>query len=108
MAKWHGEIGFGIPVETSKGNWDFQMVRRYYDGEDDITVGRTESTEFHNDNVRINNTISIVADPFARDNFYNIKYVTYAGMKWKLSSAEIKYPRITLTMGEIYNDKDSS
>ena len=103
MAKWHGEIGFGIPVETSKGNWDFQIVKRYYDGEDTPTVARSESTENHNDTVRINNTIDIVADPFARDNFYNIKYVTYAGIKWKMSSVEVRYPHLIITMGEVYN-----
>ena len=56
-----------------------------------------------NDNVKINNQISIIMDAYVMKNYSSIIYVTYLGAKWKINTVELKYPRLLLSMGEVYN-----
>ena len=64
---------------------------------------RPQGAETVNDNVVISNQISIIADPFAMSNFHNIKYVEYMGTRWKITSVDVQYPRLLLTLGGVYN-----
>lgn len=104
MAKFYGKIGYAERVKTKPGVWEDQITEREYFG--DLTrnmASRTESSGNVNDNINITNAISIVADPFARDNFHLMKYVEYMGAKWKITNVEIQYPRLILTTGGVYN-----
>ena len=65
---------------------------------------RPQSDNKVNDNITISNQISIVADPFAISNFHNIKYVEYMGTNWKVTSVDVQYPRLLLTLGSVYNE----
>ena len=103
MAKWFGTIGFGNTVETKPGIWEDVITECEYYGETSNTVGRPQTIDKVNDNIKINNTLSIVADPFAFQNFHSIKYATYEGIKWKVSAVEVQYPHLILSMGEVYN-----
>ena len=58
--------------------------------------------EHLNDNLNVDNKISIVADPFAYENFHAIRYVWWMGTKWKVISAEVQYPRLILTIGGVF------
>lgn len=104
MARWFGKVGYSVTMETSPGVWIPQdTVHEYYgDVKRDSTrwTGNSEST---NDNLTINVQISIVADPFAIENFYFIKWIEYMGAKWKVTAAEPQLPRILLTLGGVYN-----
>ena len=62
-----------------------------------------QSGESANDNLKLNNQFSTVADPYAQQNFSDIKYVEFKGTKWKVVCAEVKYPRLLLTIGGVYN-----
>lgn len=106
MAKWFGKIGFGVFTEKTPGVFKPTIEEHEYYGDVNVTVARSQGREYSNDNVKINNTISIVADPFAVANFSNIKYIIYEGIKWKMSSVEVQYPRLIITMGEVYNAKN--
>ena len=54
-------------------------------------------------NINVANEISIVADPFANQNFHTMLYVEFMGTKWKITNVEVKRPRLTLTLGGVYN-----
>lgn len=56
-----------------------------------------------NDNLRFDNSISIVADEYAYKNFAHIKYVIWMGTKWKVETADVERPRIILALGGEYN-----
>ena len=103
MAKFYGKIGYAITTETKPGVWVEQITERPYFG--DLTrVNRTlQNSGNVNDNVNITHDISIVADPFAYENFHSMRYVEYMGAKWKVSSVEVKYPRLILSVGGMYN-----
>lgn len=103
MAKFCGNIGYGLTVEKKPGVWDKDVVVKAYRG--DIVNQRFQhqpSGEV-NDNLNIANRISIVANKFAYDNFASMLYVEYMGFKWKIKTAEVEYPRIILEVGGLYN-----
>lgn len=103
MAKFYGEIGFVIQEETSPGVWVNTIHPRNYYGDVITNSRRLQSSSQLNDNIVISNEISIIADPYANENFHSILYVKFMGTKWKVSNATVQYPRLTLTLGEVYN-----
>lgn len=106
MAKFYGIIGYGETVEERPGVHVVKETRRPYFGDVTRNTRRYESSNQANDNLNISNTISIVADPFAYENFHSMRYVEFMGAKWKVTSVEVQYPRLILTVGGVYNDGD--
>lgn len=103
MAKYYGVIGYVETVETSPGVWEEQITERNYYGELVRNTSRFQVSDQVNDNVNIANEISIIADPFATQNFHAMRYVEFMGAKWKITNVEVRYPRLILTIGGVYN-----
>ena len=103
MAKYYGAIGYAEMVETSPGVHDEQIVERNYYGDIVRNIRNLQTTEHLNDNVNVSNQISIVADPYAIANFHSIRYATFMGAKWKVSSVDVQSPRLLLSLGGLYN-----
>lgn len=103
MPKFFGKVGFAIGQETSPGVWTDQIKERSYRGDITKMARRLDGSEYLNDNITVNNSISIVADGFANENFFAIRYVQWAGTRWKVSNVEVQRPRLILTLGEVYN-----
>lgn len=103
MARFCGQIGYVKTVESEPGVWTEELSERTYYGDTIRNSRSINSANDINDSVNVTNSISIVADPYAKENFQYMKYVTFMGIKWKINSATIEYPRITLNMGGVYN-----
>lgn len=103
MAKFYGKIGYANTVETKPGVYEEQIVERSYYGDLIRNTRRLQSADQVNDNINISNEISIVADPYATNNFHTMRYVIFMGTKWKISNVEVSYPRLILTLGGVYN-----
>ena len=103
--KYYGKVGFLATEETRPGIWEEVVTERNYYGDVLQNIRRWETGTSINDDIKIQNRISIVADPFAHSNLGNMKYITFGGTKWKISSMEISYPRIVITTGELYNEQ---
>lgn len=103
MAKWYGIVGYAQTVETAPDVWEEQMTERPYFGDVIKNTRRLQSGDRLNDSVVVSNEISILSDPFANENFHSIRYVTFMGAKWKVSNVEVQYPRLILSVGEVYN-----
>lgn len=103
MNKFYGKIGYAITKETTPGVWVEQIVERSYYGDVIRNIRRLQSSENLNDDINVSNEISIVADAFANQNFHSMRYVEYMGTKWKVSSIEVKHPRLILSIGGVYN-----
>lgn len=104
MAKWYGEIGYAETVQTKPGVWEEQITKRNYYGEVIRNTRRLQSANQLNDNINVSNEISIVADPFAYQNFHSMRYVEFMGTKWKITNVEVQYPRLILELGGVYNE----
>ena len=103
MAKFYGVIGFAETVETEPGVQEELITERSYSGDLIRNTRALQTSDSVNDNINVSNEISIVADPYAEQNFYSIRYVKFGGAKWKISNVEVLYPRLKLTIGGVYN-----
>ena len=103
MGKWAGKIGFAVSKETVPGVWKDEIVPRTYYGDMTRNVRRLQSSGNLNDNLVITNELSIIADPYANENFHAIRYAEFMGTKWKISSVQVQFPRLILELGEVYN-----
>ena len=103
MAKFRGVNGYVKSKETAPGVWTDKVTKRTKTLEIVRNMSNWQSGESKNDDLKLNNQFSTVADPYAQQNFSDIKYVEFKGTKWKVTSAEVKYPRLLLTIGGVYN-----
>lgn len=105
MAKFYGEVGYGFPVETPEGSgvWKDEMTEVSYYGDIIRNTRKLESGEGLNDNIVVGNSISIVADEYANQHFFAIKYVRWGGVNWTVTSVEVRSPRLIMSLGEVYN-----
>lgn len=101
--KWYGVIGFGETVETKPGVWEDKITQRTYFGDVTRNTRMLQSGGQVNDNINVSNLISVVADPYANQNFHSIRYIEFMGTKWKVSNVDVQYPRLILTVGGVYN-----
>lgn len=105
MAKWFGKVGYRKPIETSPGIWEEEIVEIEYYGDFIRNTRRLNSTsDSVNDNLKISNRISIISDPYAMENFHQILYAEYMGIKWKVEDVDPEFPRLILSLGEVYNE----
>lgn len=105
--KFYGVIGFWVrSVEEKPGIWKNCIVEKPYVGDVNRNVSKFQSGENQNDDLAINNQISIIADLYARTNMHAIRYVIWNGVKWKVSNVTINYPRLLLELGGVYNGPD--
>ena len=101
--KFYGLVGFSETVEKRKGVKVQEVVEHAYAGDVLKRSVRYQNGESVNDDLNVQHQISIVADPYARNHFYTIKYVKWMGAAWKVSDVSVQYPRLVLTLGGVYN-----
>ena len=105
--KFHGKVGFVDYAEVKPGVHKEVATEREYAGDLKRKNNRFVSGQQINDNLAINNQIEIIADPYINEHFPSIKYVEWKGTKWKVTSVEDQFPRLILTMGEVYNGQQT-
>ena len=104
MAKVRTKIGFSTIVETSPGVFlPGDPVEKTYSCLVLRMTNAPQTTENLNDDLRMSARLSIVADKYLNTNVGNMKYAVYLGSKWKITKIEVKYPRLLLTLGGLYN-----
>lgn len=105
MAKFFGKVGYGESVESPVGSgvWVDEIVEYEYYGDVVRNTRRLQSGEFLNDDISVGNSISIVADAYANEHFFAIRYIQWAGVLWTVESVEVQSPRLLLRLGGVYN-----
>ena len=102
--RYSGEIGYFETVETKPGLYEEKIVFRPAQGDVLRNFKRDSSSSTINEKVSVNNSISVVADPYAREHFFNILCVRWQGALWRVSSVEVQYPRLILELGGLYDE----
>ena len=108
MSKFAGTIGFLVTEEKEPG-LNIPVPKEFpYRG--DLlrnNIKREGNSDSINDNINISNQISIVANPYAKNHIYEMKYLKFQmpklGGVWKITNAEVQEPRIVLTLGGVYS-----
>lgn len=103
--KFAGLVGFQFDEEEVKpGVWRPVIKEIPYTG-DVLRNNRRWQTvsDQQNDNLNLNNQISILGDLYMQENWPSIRYIVWNGVKWSVSVVDVSYPRLTFDIGGVYN-----
>ena len=103
MARFYGNIGFAIQEETEPGVFTERYEEKAYKGDVLRNGRRFDAGESINDDLNINNTISVIGNAYLYSHIPFIRYVRWLGSAFKVTSVEIERPRLTLTLGGVFN-----
>jgi hypothetical protein len=101
--RFSGVIGFATQTEQSPGVWEDTIVEHQYYGSVLRASRRLEQGQGVNDDIVVENSISVVADPFANEHIFAMRYVKWAGALWTVTTVEVQSPRLILRLGGVYN-----
>ena len=102
--RFYGNIGYGLQTEIRPGVLDDVITERPYFGDVTRAARRmAEGTTEINSDITVTNTISIVADAFAQNHIFAMRYVVWQGVRWVVTNVEIQRPRLVLYLGGVYN-----
>lgn len=105
MSRYFGNVGYVFTTETAPSVFAEQAVERPYKGDELTIYRRLEKGEGVNDNVEIGNQFSILADAYAYENFFAIRYLTWMGQCWKVTKVTVQRPRLLLDVGGLWNGR---
>jgi hypothetical protein len=105
MARFYGEIGYGQPVESAPGTGVFELVitEKTYSGDVLRNSRKLQEGQKVNDDISVQNSISIVADEYAGQNIFAIRYIRWMGTLWEVADVDVQSPRLVLRLGGVYN-----
>lgn len=102
--RFYGKVGFWLGSREVKPDvFKPMIVEKLYSGTVNWNNRHFQNSENQNDDIRLNNQISILSDLYSQENFASIRYVVWNGIKWRVTNVEVNYPRIVLTIGGVYN-----
>ena len=111
MTKWSGKIGFVELVETAPSVWqgtDESIIEKPYKGDVERNTVRWQNGQSLNKDLIVNNSISVVADDYLLSHFAYAKYISWRGILWEISDITVGYPRLTISLGGVYNGQTPS
>lgn len=103
MARFHGMLGFAIQTEVRPGVFQERITECECYGRVLNASFMNQQTSETNEDLRVNNRVSITANTYAIENFQFMRYLTYMGVKWRISNVEVQYPELILSIGGVYN-----
>lgn len=106
MAKFIGAIGYAEQTETAPGVFEDVIVERQCSGDlirNSRRLSEDSSGFVLNQDLSVGNSVSIVADAYAMNHFFAVRYIKWSGAYWTVSTVEVQPPRLLFRMGEVYN-----
>lgn len=105
MAKFVGAIGYGEEKETpaNSGVYILDIVEKKVVGDLIRNARKLEDGESVNPDMTLQNSVSILADPYAMNHFFAIRYIKWSGSYWFVTNVQVDRPRLILRMGGVYN-----
>jgi hypothetical protein len=103
MAKYFGKIGYGHSVERQNGVWEDEITERKLYGDVVRNARRLVTGDEVNSDLSTTNSISVVADAYALQNIFAIRYLEWMGRLWFVTDVEVQAPRLLLRLGGVYN-----
>ena len=101
--KWTGKIGFAETAETEPSVYEETIVERKYYGDVLEWNRRMDTGSGVNPDITMQNRLSVLGDPYASANLYKMRYAEYLGQKWQVTGVQVQSPRLTLTLGGLWN-----
>lgn len=102
--RWYGAIGISNEVETSPSVYTQEIEERTYYGEVYFLTASRQQGSGINDNLSLNQEVSIIADPYLTAHYGQLVYLVLDGVKWKITSIRVDRPRLRLSLGGVWNE----
>lgn len=104
MRKCKVKIGFTINGEVRPGVFMDSVTEKAYRGDIITTNVQNQTRDAITDTLNMSMKISVIMNPFLRENFQSISYITYMGATWNVTNIDpTEHPRVILTIGGVYN-----
>lgn len=103
MARYFDKVGFALTGSLVDGVWTDAITERAYKGDILDAVRSAEASDKVNDDFRVQNRISILADAYATENFSAIRYAIWNGTRWTVNTVTIERPRLILALGGVWD-----
>lgn len=105
MTKFFGKVGYAAgKTEAKPGVWKETMVERSHYGDVVRNSRRLVPSQSElNADISVGNSISIMADPYALEHFFAMRYVEWGGVLWAVENVDVERPRLILRLGGVYN-----
>jgi hypothetical protein len=102
--KYAGMIGFEETSDQGNDLWEQTITERFAYGDVLNDTRRMDDSQQVNPNYGISARFSLVADAYFFEHLAYLRYVTYKGVKWEVSSVDpTNYPRIIVNVNQVYN-----
>lgn len=108
MAKFCGKVGYITSIEKSPGIYENVSEEYIYYGDITNISKRWQTNENLNDDIRLEQNVSIMADSYAWENYWKIRYVIIDDIAWRVTNVQVSRPRLILYIGGIYNGETVS
>lgn len=109
MAKYFGVIGYVTDSsEIRPGVWETVVVERNSYGDVIRNSRQLEVDAKVNADISVGNSIRIVADAYANENIFAMRYISWMGALWTVDTVEVQRPRLVLRLGGLYNGPTAS
>jgi len=104
MARFSGLVGFVHTVRTRPGVSEEVVTEKGpYFGDVKRASLTLQQANSVNTDLRTTNMIEIVADQYASENIFAIRYVVWAGTPWDVAEVTVQRPRLLLRLGGVYD-----
>jgi hypothetical protein len=103
MTRFFGRIGYGESIQVQPGVFKDVITEFSYYGDVIRNTRNLTPGENLNPDLSVQNSISVVADAYANEHFFAIRYVEWQGVLWTVDAVEVQSPRLLLRLGEVYN-----
>lgn len=104
MAKFAGLVGYVTQAETTPGVWSPVEQTRMMKGDFYMESSRHQNGDKVNKDIALNHRVSLVGDAYTFENYYAIRWIEIEGVKWEVTSIEVKRPRLIVNIGGLYNE----
>ena len=101
--RFFGKVGYATEGERQNGVWVGKITEKELFGD---VIENSQSLVDGSDlnpDMTFSNSISVVADDYAREHFTAIRYVEWAGVLVSVTNVKVQYPRLLLRLGGVYN-----
>lgn len=104
MAKFSGKVGLVTEsVETRPGVWEESIKEVHVTGDVIGLSPRYDGGSKVNDDINLNQRISIIYNQSVLKDLAKIAWVEYMGVKWKVTGFEVQRPRVILSVGGVWS-----
>lgn len=105
MARFEGLVGFEHTVRTRPGVSEEVITEKgpYYGDVKRASMTQQLGDSVNPDTLRTSNMIEIIADDYASENIFAIRYVEWAGTPWIVAEVTVQRPRLLMRLGGVYS-----